>query len=126
MRLGTVVLSRGRLLAVAAVFVEDSERDLVRFDAKVDTGFTEWLGLPAKDIEVLGLEVVGMDVVLMANNEERSIEVYSANVVWGLQHYNVRVHRVGTMPLIGMSLLHRHVMTMDARNGGAIEIMPGD
>lgn len=108
----------------ASIFIENAVGDLVVCDAKIDTGFTESLGLPDRYIDVLGLDAIDTDVVTLANNEEQRIEAYSANVVWGLERRSVRVHRVGTMPLIGMSLLQGHVLTIDARVGGAVEIEP--
>ena len=124
MLVGNVSLSHGRLVPFASIFVEDAVGDLFACDAKIDTGFTEWLGLPARHIDELGLEAVDSDFVMLADNQERRVEVYVANVIWGLQRYSVRVHRVGTMPLIGMSLLQGLVLTMDARHGGAVEIVP--
>ena len=124
MLVGNVSLSHGRLVPFASIFVEDAVGDLFACDAKIDTGFTEWLGLPARHIDELGLKAVDSDFVMLADNQERRVEVYVANVIWGLQRYSVRVHRVGTMPLIGMSLLQGLVLTMDARHGGAVEIVP--
>ncbi len=109
-------------MPISPVLFENANGELVRIDAKIDTGFTEWLGLPTSHIEALGLEAVDTDVVMLANNQEQRVDVYLANVFWGLQHYSVRVHRLGTRPLIGMSLLQGLVLTMDARHGGAIEI----
>ncbi len=124
MIIGEVSLSHGRLVPFASIFVEDAGGDLVACDAKIDTGFTEWLGLPARYIDALRLEAVDTDVVMLADNQEQRVEVYVANVIWGLQRYSVRVHRVGTMPLVGMSLLQGLVLTMDARHGGAVEVEP--
>ena len=122
MKVGEVSLSSGRLVPFTSVFVENEVGQLVGCDAKIDTGFTGWLGLPDIYIDILGLEAIDTDMVRTADNELRSVKVYTANIVWGVSSYSVRVHEVGTMPLIGMSLLQGFVMTMDTRPGGAVLI----
>lgn len=124
MRIGTVRLSGERLLAITPIFVERSGGDLGVIEAKIDTGFTEWLGLPTRYIDDLGLDVVDVDKVTFADNTEKYVDVYAVNVIWGQQNYRVKVHNTGTMPLIGMSFLNGKVLTIDARHGGAVEIEP--
>ncbi len=124
MLVGRVNQSNGRLVPLASLILENSVGEVVAFDAKIDTGFDGWLGLPNDYIEALGLEAIDTDLVTLADNQQRPIDVYTAEVIWGQQNQTVRTHRAGTMPLIGMSMLDGHTLTIDARNGGSIELTP--
>ena len=109
-------------MAVTPVVFENAAGDLIPYHAKIDTGFTESIGLPREYIEALALEPIGTDTVRLADNQEHNVDVYTASVVWGSNRYIVRVHQLGTMPLIGMSMLRGFVLTMDTRPGGAVSI----
>ena len=124
MNVGTVIYDRGRMRAVSPVFFEDAHGGLSRWIAKIDTGFTGWIALPLRYIDMLGLQKAGTDIVRLADNQEHRIDVYFADIVWGAASYRVRVHQTGTMPLIGMSMLQGFVMTMDTRPGGIVSIEP--
>ena len=124
MKVGNVSLFEGRLVPLTSLFVENAAGQFVGCDAKIDTGFTGWLGLPRNYVEILGLTPIDRNFVRTADNQRRSVNLYHANVVWGKVTYAVRVHQTGTMPLIGMSMLQGFVMTMDTRPGGIVSIEP--
>ena len=116
MLVGNVSLSHGRLVPFASIFVEDAVGDLFACDAKIDHWVYRVVGvcLPDTSTSWDSRPLIPISSCWPTTRSD-AFEVYVANVIWGLQRYSVRVHRVGTMPLIGMSLLQGLVLTMDAR-----------
>ena len=93
-------------------------------DAVVDTGFTRFLTLPPTTIAELGLGFRGVNRVILADGSETTLEVYGVTVLWGGQPREVVAYVSDTTPLIGMSLLYRHILNIDVEDGGRVLIQP--
>ena len=76
-------------------------------EAVIDTGFTRYLTLPPAMVAELGLGYRGVNSVILADCSETTLEVYGVTVLWDGQPREVVAYVSDTMPLIGMSLLHR-------------------
>jgi len=51
-------------------------------EAVIDTGYSEWLTLPAASVAALGLRWRSVDRATLADGSECLFDVYEANVVW--------------------------------------------
>ena len=91
-------------------------------DAVVDTGFTRFLTLPQTMVAELGLGYRGVNRVILADGSETTLEVYGVTVLWDGQPRVVVAYASGTIPLVGMSLLHRHNLNVDVEDGGRVWI----
>jgi clan AA aspartic protease len=96
----------------------------VEVDAVLDTGFTEFLSLPPALIAALALPYVTLDRVMLADGSIVQCRVYEAEVDWEGRLRVVSVHAAQGAPLIGMSLLYDHLLTIEVVNGGALTIEP--
>lgn len=122
MRVGTVQLVRGRLRPIVRVLVlgQNSASWLCR--ATVDTGFSEHLTLPGDVIDYLGLQPAGSTLSRLANDKIQRFELYHAEIFFGDRFWNIQVHRTETESLMGMSILSDNILTIDARQGGTIQM----
>ena len=96
--------------------------------AVVDTAFTGWLTLPDASIRELGLPHYGQRPANQADGEAQMYDIYGALVSWHGRTRPVPVHQSGSMPLIGMALLHGCRLSVDAWEGGDVvieEALPG-
>ena len=91
-------------------------------DAVVDTGFTRFLTLPSAMVTELGLGFRGVNRVILADGSETTLDVYDVTVLWDGRPIEVVAYVSDTTPLIGMSLLHRHTLTIDVEDGGRVAI----
>ena len=91
-------------------------------DAVVDTGFTRFLTLPTAMVAELGLGFRGVNRVILADGSETALEVYAVTVLWDGQPREVVAYVSDTTPLIGMSLLRRHNLSIEVESGGRVVI----
>ena len=91
-------------------------------DAVIDTGFNGYLTLPPMLVADLGLTVVGDGEAVLADGSEAVFDVYAVTVVWNGQLRHVETGAVGVDPLVGMSLLDSHNLSIDVREGGRVAI----
>ena len=122
MRVGTVQFVRGRLRAIVRVLCLGQNGASWLCRATVDTGFSEHLTLPGDVVDYLGLQPSGSTLSRLANDELQRFELYHAEVFFGGQIRNIQVHRTETESLLGMSLLSDHIIKIDARVGGAVDM----
>ena len=122
MRVGTVTLIGNRLRPVTPIWVEGGNQKSDILYAEIDTGFSGWFTLPRRDIERLGLEFARRSRILLASGSTVLVDVYSATVIWWGPTMQVEVYQLETNPLIGMSFLSGNVLTIDTRQGGAIQM----
>jgi clan AA aspartic protease len=90
----------------------------------VDTGFTEFLTLPADVVARLGLIYEATTQLVMADGRPIRTDVYGATVIWDGVEREIRVQEGGDESLVGMSLLHGFRVTLDVVDGGAMTIVP--
>lgn len=104
------------------VSVEYANEGLLRCDAIVDTGFTEWLTLPEPVIRKLGLLKIGSRIATLASGEVEEFDHYETRIVWHDQHPWELVFQSMDQPLLGMELLRHNWLTMGAWDGGPVII----
>ncbi len=91
--------------------------------AVIDTGFTDWLTIPADAAEYLGLQVRGSVDVELADGSVERLPIHRVRVSWHGRSRSVRAYGVpGGEALIGMSLLRGSRLTLDSVPGGAVRI----
>ena len=123
-RVGSLELIRGRLRAVVRVYVEGPNLVSWLCHATVDTGFSEHMTLHGDVIDYLGLQSAGFTEARMANDQVQRFDLFHAEAIFGGRVPIILVHRTESESLIGMSLLQGLVLTMDARQGGAVGVEP--
>ena len=95
-------------------------------DAVVDTGFNGYLILPPMLVADLGLPVVGDGEAVLADGSEAAFDVYGVTMLWDGQPRYVEAGAVGVDPLVGMSMLDRHDLSIQVRDGGRVVIQAGE
>ncbi len=91
-------------------------------DAVIDTGFTEWLTLPAKLVAELGLSWHGFGLAFLGDGSECVLQVHNASVFWDGRIRRIRVNVAEVAPLVGMALLVGHELRLEVREGGKLTI----
>jgi clan AA aspartic protease len=90
--------------------------------AIVDTGFSGFLTLPPAAVAALELPYRTQGRAFLADGSETVFEVYEAVIAWDGRGRSVPVSSADTDPLVGMSLLLGHELTVQVVEGGAISI----
>ena len=90
----------------------------------LDTGFTGHVSLPERYVDRLGLAMRTSTQGHLANGEFIEIPTGFATIIWRNDHRQIRVLQLGTEPLVGMSFLWNHRITIDAVPTGAVSIAP--
>ena len=91
-------------------------------DAVIDTGYNGYLTLPPALVAELGLSVVGDGEATLADGSEAAFDVYGVTALWDGQPRYVETDAVGNTPLVGMSLLDEHDLSIQVRDGGSVVI----
>jgi clan AA aspartic protease len=90
--------------------------------ATVDTGFTGELTLPAAVVAELELAFLQDSHAFLANEMRVDIPVYRAVVEWDGVEREVLVDCMAGTPLIGMHLLHEHLLSVQVVRDGQVTI----
>ena len=72
----------------------------------------------------LELQFRGRGRGLLADGSETIFDAYEAEVLWDGEPRRVGVDEANTDPLLGMSLLHHHKLTIEIVAGGKVLIEP--
>jgi len=91
-------------------------------EAVIDTGFNGSLTLPANLIASLGLLWRRRGRSLLADVSESVCDIYEATVIWDNRPRRITVDEVDIVPLVGMSLLYGHELTVQIVEGGSVLI----
>ncbi|MDE2641058.1 MAG: clan AA aspartic protease [Chloroflexota bacterium] len=110
--------------AVITVPVRGPEGQTRRVEAVVDTGFNRFLILPPALVTELGLPFVTSSPVILADGSEESFDVHDVSVIWDGQPRDVYAYVADATPLVGMSLLDMHDLSIQVRDGGRVVIQP--
>lgn len=110
------------LEATIPVTVMDADLRSHVVNAVIDTGFSGYLTLPLKLIEVLNLTYADDQIFFLGNNEEVKFDLYEATLLWDGQERDILVVASDAQPLVGMSLLKGHMISIDAIDGGVVRI----
>ncbi len=89
---------------------------------KIDTGYNGFLTLPTAVVAKLGLAFGGISRATLADGSVVAFDVYDVMVIWdGIARY-VSANAADSTPLVGMSLLDRHDLSIRVREGGHVLI----
>ncbi|MBW4449985.1 MAG: clan AA aspartic protease [Spirirestis rafaelensis WJT71-NPBG6] len=91
-------------------------------DVIVDTGFNGWLSLPPSIIAELGLIWKRRGRAILGDGSECIFNVYEAVVLWDGAILTIPIDEADSEPLIGMSLMEGYQLTVQAIEGGRVEL----
>jgi clan AA aspartic protease len=91
-------------------------------DVIVDTGFNGWLSLPPSIIAELGLIWKRRGRAILGDGSECIFNVYEAVVLWDGEILTIPIDEADSEPLIGMSLMEGYQLTVQAIEGGRVEL----
>ena len=116
---GVVNADRQATVTLRLIGPEGQSREI---DAVVDTGFSDFLTLPASVVEQLGLALADRDQAMLADGSVVELLVYRVTVLWDGIARNVYAYAVENVPLLGMSMLDGHDLSVRVRVGGRVLI----
>lgn len=121
---GIVLLARRE--ALVRLLVRGGEGRASEVEAVLDTGFTEELSLPQDLIDALLLPFVRTESTMLSDGSIIECNVHEGVVVWDGAERVVLVQAAKGSPLIGMSLLLDHLVTLPVTDSGqvTIEVLP--
>lgn len=111
-----------RLEAVITLTVEGPGGQRRSIVAIVDTGFGGFLTLPPRLIDELGLQFEGVGRATLGDGSEIRFPFYEVAVHWDGRTRLGLAEAAETTPLIGMTLLERHDLHIEAERGGRVRI----
>ena len=91
-------------------------------DAVIDTGFNGFLTLSPALVRQLSLTHLGQSRALLANGQEELLDLYEVTLLWDGQWRTVEADAADTDALVGMSLLYRYSVYIEAVEGGQVVI----
>ena len=110
--------------AVITLVVSGPAGQTQEIEAVIDTGFTGSLSIPSALITLLSLPFRRRGRALLADGNETIFDTYEAGILWDGQMHRVAVDEADTDPLVGMSLLYNHELTVEVVGGGRVTIEP--
>jgi clan AA aspartic protease len=112
----------GDLEAIIRLVVRDSGGQEQEIAAMIDTGFNGFLTLSPALIRQLGLPHIGQSRALLANGQEELLDLYEVTLLWDGQWRTVETDAADMDALVGMSLLYRYSVYVEAVEGGQVVI----
>ena len=108
--------------AVIPVDLFDHRSRLRRVQAMVDTGFDDFLALPAGVIQSLGLSHVGRVSMQVATAQSEDFDAYAASVWWFGNRRSFRVLQSPDEIIAGTRLLRDTRLTLELWDGGSVTL----
>lgn len=90
--------------------------------AIVDTGFSDFLSLPASVIEALELPWIGQGQALVGDGSHQAFDLFAAVVEWDGEHRLVQVTSTETEPLLGIGMIYGHEIRIQVIEDGTVAI----
>jgi clan AA aspartic protease len=112
----------GNLEATIRLMVRGSGGQELEIEAVIDTGFNGFLTLSPALVGQLGLLHIGQSRALLANGQEEILDLYEVTLQWDGQWRTVETDAADTDALVGMSLLYRYSVYVEAVEGGQVVI----
>jgi clan AA aspartic protease len=112
----------GNLEATVRFVVRGSGGQEQEIEAVIDTGFNGFLTLSPALVGQLDLPHIGQSRVLLANGQEELLDLYEVTLLWDGQWRTVETDAADTDTLVGMSLLYRYSVYVEAVGGGQVAI----
>lgn len=94
----------------------------IEVEAVVDTGFSAFLSLPSQTIRDLGLDFQQTLFATLADGNDVELQTYSATARWNDELLPIYVIQSESQPLLGMSFLENHQLTIEVRDGGTVRL----
>ena len=111
--------------AVVRLTVQGPSGASQEIEAVIDTGFTGYLTLPPALVTELGLVYRERGRAILADGSEALFDIYEVAVLWDSRLRNTRAAVAEAVPLVGMRLLDRHILTVEVEDGGRVVIEVG-
>ena len=102
--------------------VRTSNGDELEVEMVIDTGFNGWISLPSTLVAELDLPWRRRGRGELADGSETIFDIYEATIIWDDHLRRVWVDEIDAAPLIGMSLLDGHELTIQVWAGGSVTI----
>ncbi len=112
--------------AVVRLPLIDSSGQTRDIEAVIDTGFNGFLTLPPVLVAELGLTRLGQKSLILANGSRDIFDTYGVTVLWDGQSRFVDADEADSIPLLGMSMLDEHDLSIQVRDGGRVVIQAGE
>jgi clan AA aspartic protease len=84
----------------------------------IDTGFNGYLTLPPDLISALGLPFRRNGRAVLGDGSEITFDIHEAVILWDGKPRRIAVDAADTEPLLGMSLLDGHELSLQVIEGG--------
>ena len=111
--------------AVVRLSLLNSSGQTRDIDAVVDTGYNGFLTLPPVLVAELEFTRLGQKSLVLANGRRDIFDTYGVTVFWDGQSRFVDADEADAAPLLGMSMLDNHDLSIQVRDGGRVVIQPG-
>ena len=111
--------------AVVRLSLLNSSGQTRDIDAVVDTGYNGFLTLPPVLVAELELTRLGQKSLVLANGRRDIFDTYGVTVFWDGQSRFVNADEADAAPLLGMSMLDNHDLSIQVRDGGRVVIQAG-
>jgi len=112
----------GNLEATVRLLVRGPGGQEQEIEAVIDTGFNGFLTLSPPLVRWLGLPHIGQSRALLANGKEEILDLYVVTLLRDGQWRTVETAAADTDALVGMSLLYRYSVYVEAVEGGQVVI----
>ena len=110
--------------AVVRLSLRNSSGQTRDVDTVVDTSFNGFLTLPPTLIAELGLTRLGQKNLVLANGRRDVFDTYGVTVFWEGQSKFIDADEADAVPLLGMSMLDNHDLSIQVRDGAASSSRP--
>ena len=107
---------------VLPVDLFDRQGRLHRVEAMIDTGFDDFLTLPAHLVQRMGLVWASRMPMQVATSEWAQFDVYAADVLWLGNRLLLRVLQTQSEILVGTRLLWESQLTVQFWEGGSVNV----
>ena len=111
--------------AVVRLSLLNSSGQTRDIDAVVDTGYNGFLTLPPVLVAELELTRLGQKSLVLANGRRDIFDTYGVTVFWDGQSRFVDADEADAAPLLGMSMLDNHDLSIQVRDCGRVVIQAG-
>ena len=109
---------------VIPVDLFDRQGRLYRIEAMLDTGFDDFLALPAYLVQRLGLVWSSRIPMHVATSELAQFDTYTATVLWLGNRLSIRAVQTQSEILVGNRLLRESQLTVQFWEGGSVNVLP--
>jgi clan AA aspartic protease len=116
---GEVTARREAVVSIRLRGVDGTELNV---EAVLDTGFDDYLTLPAPLIAALGLPQLESVPITLGDGQVVRVAVHEARVRWNDAGRGIYVQETGGDILLGMNLLLGILVTLEVMDGGTVTI----